>query len=286
MEARGLVAGVLAQHLAWQVVAGTLHRLHGQADRADAARLQVGDDAGVAGPHRRGQRAAELGGEQPVRGRIVVHGVDRAAQRTADDLGAQRVAIGVGFAVAQQGGHVAVELAHLPLALVHDLHAQALGRDALVHLVVADQAQRLPRGGGQRAGRAARLGGLEHAVTQAGAEDQGEVGQLAAQVELRARHQLAGRDAGERGRLRRERLHQSFGGGRDGGLDAQACRIQCGLDVGGGVHRVGKEAGGPVPRQRARRRVTSSGHRGSRATARCPRRGAQAGRPVRPSSVG
>ena len=286
METRGLVAGALSQRLARQVVAGSLHRLQRQADRADAACLQVGDDAGVAGAHRSGQRAAELGGEQPVRGRIVVHRVDRAAQRAADDLGAQRVAIGIGLAAVQQGGHVAVQLAHLPLALVHDLRAQALGRDTLVHLVVADQAERFPGGGGERAGRTARLGGLENAVAQTCAEDQVEVGQLAAQVELRARHQLACRDARERRGLQRERLHQTFGGGRDGGLDAQACRVQGGLDVGCGVHWVGKEAGGPVHRHRARRRVTSSRRRGSRAAARCPRRGAQAVRPVRLSSVG
>ena len=137
--------------------------------------------------HARRQGAAQFL-EQPAAlvGRFA-DGVHGTPQRHADDFGAHRVAIGRRCSAVQQRRHVAVELAQFPLAGVGDLHAQAVGGDALVDFVIADQAQRLPRRGvGCAARGGARRDVTEHLLPQQAREHAFELGEISLQVGLRS----------------------------------------------------------------------------------------------------
>lgn len=107
---------------------------------------EVFGDGPVAAHQPSCERLADLLGQNLLRRRIVADLLDRRMHGRADDVAAQRVALGVGPAVLQQTAGVAGELAQLDVALVADELADALERQPVLDLRVADEADRIPVG--------------------------------------------------------------------------------------------------------------------------------------------
>ena len=137
----------VARLIAGQGVAGTFDGLHREADGVDIAALQVLNDRRVALGHRLAHRVTHLARQQLASFGIGSHGQQAAADRAAEHVCAQRVALLVGAADAEYSAHVGRHLAKFPFAGVRDLLADAVGQHALIELMVFHERQRLPVGG-------------------------------------------------------------------------------------------------------------------------------------------
>ena len=141
-ESQTLVARIDAMQLIARAVDGA----HRQPDRPHAALLQAAQDLAVAGRHRLRHHLAHVARQQLAAVGVVGHRFDRAVQRRAEHIGAQRVALLVGAAGPHHRAHVGGEIAQLPFAFVRDHLAEAVVVHPLLDLAVVDQAERLPVG--------------------------------------------------------------------------------------------------------------------------------------------